>query len=44
MAVYSSSGATLKSNTNILMSADVKLNRYTPVILRNNNGLWTRVA
>ena len=44
VAVYSSSGATLKSNTNILMSADVKLNRYTPVILRNNNGLWTRVA
>lgn len=44
VAVYSSSGATLKSNTNILMSADVRLNRYTPVILRNNNGLWTRVA
>lgn len=44
VAVYSSSGATLKSNTNILMSADVKLNRYTPIILRNNNGLWTRVA
>ena len=44
VAVYSSSGATLKSNTNILISADVKLNRYTPVILRNNNGLWTRVA
>lgn len=44
VAVYSSSGATLKSNTNILMSADVKLNRYTPVILRNNNGVWTRVA
>lgn len=44
VAVYSSAGATLKSNTNILMSADVKLNRYTPVILRNNSGLWTRVA
>lgn len=44
VAVYSSSGAILKSNTNILMSADVRLNRYTPVILRNNNGLWTRVA
>ena len=44
VAVYSSAGATLKANTNILMSGDVKLNAYTPVILRNNNGLWTRVA
>lgn len=44
VAVYSSAGATLKSNSNILMSADVKLNRYTPVILRNNSGIWYRVA
>ena len=43
VAVYSSSGATLKANSNILMGADVKLNRYTPVILINQNGLWNRV-
>ena len=44
VAVYSSSGATLKSNSNILMSADAKLNKYIPVILKNNNGLWYRVS
>ena len=44
VAVYSSSNAVLKANSNILMSADVTLNRYTPVILKNINGLWTRIA
>ena len=44
VAVYSSSNAVLKANSNILMGSDVTLNRYTPVILKNINGLWTRIA
>lgn len=44
VALYSSSGATLKSSTNILIGSDIRLNQYIPIILRNNNGVWTRVA
>lgn len=43
VAVYSSSGAKLKHNSNILLGQDIILNRYTPVIVKNINGLWTRV-
>ena len=44
VALYSSNGAVLKHNTNILCGQDITLNQYTPVILKNINGLWTRVA
>lgn len=44
VALYSSSGAVLKSNTNILIDKDTILNRFIPVILRNVNGIWMKVA
>lgn len=44
VALYSPNGAILKHNTNILCGQDITLNQYTPVILQNKNGLWTRVA
>ena len=44
VALYSSNGAILKHNTNILCGSDITLNQYTPVILKNMSGLWTRVA
>ena len=44
VALYSSSGAVLKSNTNILIDRDTTLNRFIPVILRNVNGIWMKVA
>ena len=44
VALYSPNRAVLKHNTNILCGEDIVLNQYTPVILQNKNGLWTRVA
>ena len=44
VALYSANGAVLKHNTNILCGSDITLDRYVPVILKNMNGLWTRVA
>ena len=44
IALYSSSGAVLKNNSNTICGEDIVLNKYTPVILKNINGLWTRVA
>lgn len=44
VALYSPNGAVLKHNANILCGQDITLNQYTPVILQNKNGLWTRVA
>ena len=44
VAVYSSDGAILKSNSDILIGDDIVLNRYVPVILKNFNGRWIRVA
>lgn len=44
VALYSPNGAILKHNANILCGQDITLNQYTPVILQNKNGIWTRVA
>ena len=44
VALYSSNGAVLKHNANILCGQDIVLDQYTPVIIQNKNGLWTRVA
>lgn len=44
VALYSSAGAVLKANSNIRMAGDATLNQYTPVILKNINSQWFRVA
>lgn len=43
IALYSSSGAVLKHNSNILIGKDITLDQYVPVIVKNIKGLWTRV-
>lgn len=44
VALYSSNGAVVKNSIHMNCGADITLNRYTPVIFRNVNGLWYRIA
>ena len=44
VALYSANGAILKHNSNILCGKDTTLDQYIPVILKNVNGIWTRVG
>ena len=44
IAIYSKSGAVLKHNTNILLGKDITLDQYTPVLVKNISGLWTRIG
>ena len=43
IALYSSSGAVLKHNSNILIGKDTTLDQYVPIVVKNIKGLWTRV-
>lgn len=42
IALFSPDGAVLKQSSTISVESDIVLNRYTPVILKNVNGVWTR--
>lgn len=44
VALYSSNGAVVKNSIHMNCGSDITLNQYTPVIFRNVNGLWYRIA
>ena len=43
LAVYGN-GVTVKNNTHISMESDWQLNKYIPLILRNENSVWKRIG
>lgn len=44
VALYSTEGAVLTPSSTITIAENTPLDKYTPVILKNNNGIWTRCA